>query len=95
MRVSGSVHVTVTPPEVSICEWTGCAMSGVRFKKEDAVVEVEAALAKARGLFHATDPGSDVPVKIEALLPAERSVGSALKWRVPQRPTSMGGAGAG
>src|SRR6266478_1486034 len=32
---------------VTICEWTGCAMSGVRFKKEDAVVEVEAALAKA------------------------------------------------
>jgi pSer/pThr/pTyr-binding forkhead associated (FHA) protein len=40
------------------------------FKKEDAVVEVEAALAKAQGLFHATDPGADVPVKIEAVLPA-------------------------
>jgi len=25
------------------------------FKKEDAVVEVEAVLAKAQGLFHATD----------------------------------------
>jgi len=40
------------------------------FKKEDAVVEVETALAKAQGLFHATDPGADVPVKIEAVLPA-------------------------
>ena len=40
------------------------------FKKEDAVVEVEAALAKAQGLFHATNPGADVPVKIEAVLPA-------------------------
>ena len=40
------------------------------FKKEDAVVEVEAALAKAQGLLHATDPNADVPVKIEAVLPA-------------------------
>ncbi len=40
------------------------------FKKEDAVVEVEAALARAQGLFHATDPDTDVPVKIEAVLPA-------------------------
>jgi pSer/pThr/pTyr-binding forkhead associated (FHA) protein len=40
------------------------------FRKEDAAVEVEAALAKAQGLFHATDPNADVPVKIEAVLPA-------------------------
>jgi pSer/pThr/pTyr-binding forkhead associated (FHA) protein len=40
------------------------------FRKEDAVVEVEAALAKAQGLFHATDPNAEVPVKIEAVLPA-------------------------
>ncbi len=40
------------------------------FKKEDAVVEVEAVLAKAQGLFHATDPNAEVPVKIEAVLPA-------------------------
>jgi len=40
------------------------------FKREEAVVEVEAALAKAQGLLHATDPNADVPVKIEAVLPA-------------------------
>jgi colicin import membrane protein len=40
------------------------------FKKEDAIVEVEAVLAKAQGLFHATDPTAEVPVKIEAVLPA-------------------------
>ncbi len=40
------------------------------FRKEDAAVEVEAALARAQGLFHATDPNADVPVKIEAVLPA-------------------------
>jgi len=40
------------------------------FKREDAVVEVEAALAKAQGLLHATDPNADVPVKVEAALPA-------------------------
>ena len=41
------------------------------FKKEEAAgVEVEVALAKAQGLFHATDPNVDVPVKIEAVLPA-------------------------
>src|SRR2546422_6359270 len=27
-------------------------------------------LAKAQGLFHATDPNAEVPVKIEAVLPA-------------------------
>jgi hypothetical protein len=40
------------------------------FKKEEAAVEVEAALARAQGLLHATDPNADVPVKIEAVLPA-------------------------
>jgi pSer/pThr/pTyr-binding forkhead associated (FHA) protein len=40
------------------------------FRKEDAVVEVEAALARAQGLFHATNPNANVPVKIEAVLPA-------------------------
>src|SRR5438105_8598736 len=40
------------------------------FKKEDGSVEVEAALARAQGLLHATDPNADVPVKIEAVLPA-------------------------
>lgn len=41
------------------------------FKKEDAQgVELETALARAQGLLHATDPGADVPVKIEAVLPA-------------------------
>ncbi|OLD46333.1 MAG: hypothetical protein AUI48_08835 [Chloroflexi bacterium 13_1_40CM_2_68_14] len=33
-------------------------------------MEVEAALARAQGLLHATDPNADVPVKIEAVLPA-------------------------
>ncbi len=40
------------------------------FRKEDAAVEVEAALARAQGLLHATDPNADVPVKVEAVLPA-------------------------
>ncbi len=41
------------------------------FKKEDAQgVEMETALAKAQGLLHATDPNADIPVKIEAVLPA-------------------------
>jgi pSer/pThr/pTyr-binding forkhead associated (FHA) protein len=40
------------------------------FRKEDAAVEVEAALARAQGLLHATDPDADVPVKVEAVLPA-------------------------
>lgn len=40
------------------------------FRKEDAAVELEAALARAQGLLHATDPNADVPVKIEAVLPA-------------------------
>ena len=31
---------------------------------------MEAALARAQGLLHATDPDADVPVKIEAVLPA-------------------------
>lgn len=41
------------------------------FKKEDAQgVELEVAIAKAQGLFHATDPDADIAVKIEAVLPA-------------------------
>ena len=32
--------------------------------------EVESAFAKAQGLLHAADPNADVPVKIEAVLPA-------------------------
>jgi hypothetical protein len=41
------------------------------FKKEDAeATEIEAALAKAQGLLHATDPDADIPVKIEAVMPA-------------------------
>jgi hypothetical protein len=39
------------------------------FRKEDSAVEIEAALAKAQGLLHATDPNAHVPVKIEAVLP--------------------------
>ncbi|MCA1826220.1 MAG: FHA domain-containing protein [Myxococcales bacterium] len=40
------------------------------FKKEDAQgAEIDNALAKAQGLFHATDPDTDIPVKIEAVLP--------------------------
>ena len=41
------------------------------FKKEEAQgVEIESALAKAQGLFHAVDPNTDIRVKIEAVLPA-------------------------
>jgi pSer/pThr/pTyr-binding forkhead associated (FHA) protein len=40
------------------------------FKREEAGIEMEAALAKAQGLLHATDPNADVKVKIEAVLPA-------------------------
>ena len=40
------------------------------FKKEEAQgAEIDNALAKAQGLFHATDPDADIPVKIEAVLP--------------------------
>src|SRR5205823_3364153 len=36
------------------------------FKKEEAAgVEMDAAMAKAQGLLHATDPDADIPVKIE------------------------------
>lgn len=41
------------------------------FRSDEARgVELESALARAQGLFHATDPLADVPVKIEAALPA-------------------------
>ena len=41
------------------------------FKKEEAQgVEMETALARAQGLLHATDPNTDIAVKIEAVLPA-------------------------
>ena len=41
------------------------------FKKEESQgVEMESALAKAQGLLHATDPNTDIAVKIEAVLPA-------------------------
>ena len=40
------------------------------FRKEESLgVEIEVALAKAQGLFHATDPDAGVAVKIEAVLP--------------------------
>lgn len=40
------------------------------FKKEDVQgTEVESALAKAQGLFHATDPDADIAVKIESVMP--------------------------
>jgi hypothetical protein len=41
------------------------------FKREDAQgTEIETVLARAQGLLHATDPDADIPVKIEAVLPA-------------------------
>src|SRR5206468_11854271 len=42
------------------------------FKKEEDTqgTEIETALAKAQGLLHATDPDADIPVKIEAVMPA-------------------------
>ncbi|HEX4382489.1 MAG TPA: FHA domain-containing protein [Myxococcales bacterium] len=41
------------------------------FKKEESpAAEIESALAKAQGLLHATDPDADIPVKIEAVMPA-------------------------
>src|SRR3989454_647366 len=42
-------------------------------KEEDGSVEVEAALARAQGLLHATDPNADVPVKIEAVPPSVKN----------------------
>src|SRR2546427_13121008 len=42
-------------------------------KEEDGSVEVEAALARAQGLLHATYPNAHVPVKIEAVLPAVKA----------------------
>jgi hypothetical protein len=52
------------------------------FKKDPSRgIEVEGAFAKAQGLFHATDPDVDVPVKIEAVLPPiEADRGEAILW---------------
>src|SRR5204862_3582922 len=52
------------------------------FKKEEVRgIEVETAFAKAQGLFHAVDPQSDVPVKIEAVLPpVEADKDEAVLW---------------
>ena len=52
------------------------------FKKEEIRgIEMDAAFAKAQGLFHAVDPQSDVPVKIEAVLPpVEADKDEAVLW---------------
>jgi hypothetical protein len=52
------------------------------FKKEEVRgIEMDAAFAKAQGLFHAVDPQSDVPVKIEAVLPpVEAEKDEAVLW---------------
>jgi hypothetical protein len=52
------------------------------FKKDPSRgIEVEGAFAKAQGLFHATDPDADVPVKIEAVLPPiEADRDEAILW---------------
>ena len=52
------------------------------FKKEEVSgIEMEAAFAKAQGLFHAIEPQSDVPVKIEAVLPpVEADKQEAVLW---------------
>jgi hypothetical protein len=52
------------------------------FKKDEAQgIELESAFAKAQGLFHAVDPQSDVPVKIESVLPAvEADKDEAILW---------------
>src|SRR5216684_3056286 len=52
------------------------------FKKDDVRgIEMDAAFAKAQGLFHAVDPQSDVPVKIEAVLPpVEADKDEAVLW---------------
>jgi len=52
------------------------------FKKDDVRgIEMDAAFAKAQGLFHAVDPQSDVPVKIEAVLPpVEADKEEAVLW---------------
>src|SRR6266851_3232545 len=52
------------------------------FKKEEVRgIEMDAAFAKAQGLFHAVDPQSDVPVKIEAVLPpVEADKDEAVLW---------------
>jgi FHA domain len=52
------------------------------FKKEEVLsIEMETAFAKAQGLFHAIDPQSEVPVKIEAVLPpVEAEKQEAVLW---------------
>src|SRR5438309_1136661 len=52
------------------------------FKKEEvSSIEMEAAFAKAQGLFHAIDPQSEIPVKIEAVLPpVEADKQEAVLW---------------
>jgi len=52
------------------------------FKREEIRgIEMDAAFAKAQGLFHAVDPQSDVPVKIEAVLPpVEADKDEAVLW---------------
>src|SRR5207302_34161 len=52
------------------------------FKKEEvSSIEMEAAFAKAQGLFHAIDPQSELPVKIEAVLPpVEADKQEAVLW---------------
>jgi|GEM_PF-1259788 len=42
---------------------------GDAFKKDGEVVEIEGAMAKAQGLLHATNPDTDIAVKIEAVMP--------------------------
>src|SRR5438093_12296783 len=52
------------------------------FKKDEVRgIEMDAAFAKAQGLFHAVDPQSDIPVKIEAVLPpVEAEKDEAILW---------------
>jgi len=52
------------------------------FKKDEVRgIEMDTAFAKAQGLFHAVDPQSDIPVKIEAVLPpVEAEKDEAILW---------------
>jgi pSer/pThr/pTyr-binding forkhead associated (FHA) protein len=50
-------------------------------KDETRGIELESAFARAQGLFHATGPETDVPVKIEAVLPPlEGAKDEAILW---------------